>query len=54
MILINNDVDLLPECGFLKHDFNRPCLEFRNFLMEQNEDYLDYIKNEEESCIKYF
>ena len=52
MFLIKNDNDLLTECGFLKDDINRLNLEFKNILMEQNEEYLDYIKNEEESIIE--
>ena len=52
MFLIKNDVDLLTECGFLKIDNNRLCLEFKIFLVEQIEDYLDYIKNEEESLLE--
>ena len=41
MSLIRNDVELLQECGYLKDDINRLCLEFKNILMEQNEEYLD-------------
>ena len=52
MLLIKNDSDLLTECGFLKDDINLLILEFRNILMEQNEEYLDNIKNEEESIIE--
>ena len=37
MSLIKNDVDLLNECGFLKNDINRLCLEFKKKLLEQNE-----------------
>ena len=36
----------------LKDDINRLNLEFKNILMEQSEEYLDYIKNEEESIIE--
>ena len=52
MFLIKNDDDLLTECGLLKDDINHLNLEFKNILMEQNEEYLDYIKNEEESIIE--
>ena len=38
--------------GFIKRDLNRLNLEFENILMEENENYLDYIKNEEESIIE--
>ena len=51
VFLIKNDADLLRECGFLNSDSNILNLEFENIWMEQNEDYLDYIKNEEESNI---
>ena len=43
MLLIKNDEHLLKECGFLKSDINRLNLEFKNILMEQNEEYLEYI-----------
>ena len=52
IFLIKNDEDLLTECGFLKDDIIRLNLAFKNILMEQNEKYLDYIKNEEESIIE--
>ena len=54
IVLIKNDFHLLNECGFLKKDINRFKLDFKNILMEQNEEYLDYIKNEEESIIEKF
>ena len=54
MFLIKNDNDLLTECGFLKGDINRLCREFKNILIEQNEEHLDYIKNEEESIVGKF
>ena len=52
MFLIRNDNDLLTECGFLKSDIIRLCREFKNILIEQNEEYLNYIKNEDESIIE--
>ena len=52
LFLIKNDKDILKECWLLKSDINRICLEFKNILIEQNEEYLDYIKNEEESIIE--
>ena len=52
IFLIKIDEDLLKECGFLKSDINRLNLEFKIVLMEQNEEYLDQIKNEEESIIE--
>ena len=52
MILNENDDELLKECGYTKNDIIRLCLEFRSIFMEQNEEYLDYIKNEEESVLE--
>ena len=54
MFLIKNDNDLLTECGFLKDDINRLRKKFENIIKEQNEVYLDYIKNEEESIVERF
>ena len=34
--------------------FNCSCLEFKNILIEQNQEYLDYVKNEEEAIIERF
>ena len=52
--LIQNDKDLLEECGFLKNHIKRLNKEFKNILKEQNEEYLNHIKNEEESIIERF
>ena len=49
MFLIKNDANFLYECGFLKGDINFLYKEFKTILLELNEDYLDYIKNEEEA-----
>ena len=38
MFLIQNDKDLLKECGFLKNDGHRLGLEFKKSLMEENEE----------------
>ena len=45
--LIQNDVDLLNEYAYIKNDINRLNSEFKIIFMEQNEEYLDHIKNEE-------
>ena len=45
---------MLTECGFLKRDINLSCKEFKNILKEQNEEYLDYIKNQEGAFIEKF
>ena len=52
MFLIKNDFDFLHECGFLKGDVNFLYKEFENILLELNEDYLDHLKNQEESKIE--
>ena len=52
MFIIKNDVNFLYECGFLKGDSIFLYKEFKNILLELNEDYLDHIKNEEEAIIE--
>ena len=52
IFLIQNDKNLLKEIGFSTNDINLLNLEFKNKLLEQHEEYLDYIKNEEESIIE--
>ena len=52
MFLIKNDVNLLYECGFLKGNIHYLYKKFKNNLLELNEEYLDHIKNEEESIIE--
>ena len=54
MFLIKNDVNFLYECGFLKGDINFLYEEFKNILLELNEDYSDYNKNQEESILEKF
>ena len=54
MFLIKNDVNLLYECGFSKGDIHYLYKHFRDILLELNENYLDYIKKEEESVIEKF
>ena len=54
MFLIQNDKNLLKEIGFSKSDVNRLNLEFKNILLEEHEDYLDYIKDPEESVLEKF
>ena len=49
---IQNDKNLLKEIGFSKNDINLLNLEFKNKLIEQQEAYLNYIKNAEESIIE--
>ena len=54
MFIIQNDKNLLTEIGFSKNDIILLNLEFRKLLKEGHEEYLDYIKNEEESIIERF
>ena len=56
MILFSfqNDDDLLKDCGFLKNDINKLRNEFKKTLVEQNEEYLAFIKDQEESNIEIF
>ena len=54
MFLIKDDKKLLKEVGFSKNDNNLLFLEFKNILLEEYENYLDYIKNEEGSVLEKF
>ena len=54
MFLNKNDVNFLYECGFLKGEIKFPYKEFKNILLELNEDYLDHIKNQEEKILEKF
>ena len=52
IFLIQNDKNLLKEIGFNKNDIDLLNLEFKNILLEEFEEYLSYIKNQEESIIE--
>ena len=54
MFLIKNDVIFLYECEILKDDINFLHKDFKNNLLELNENYLDHIKNREESILEKF
>ena len=54
IFLIQNDKNLIKEIGFNKKDINLLNLEFKNILLDEFENYLDYIKNEEESILEKF
>ena len=54
IFLIQNDKNLLKEIGFSERGINLLNLEFKNVLLEGYEEYLDYIKNEDESVIEKF
>ena len=54
IFLIQNDKNLLKEIGFSKNDIILLNLEFKNFLLEEFENYSDYIKDQEESVLEKF
>ena len=54
VFLIKNDKNFLKEVGFSKKDINLLSLEFKHVLLKEYENYLDYIRNEEESVIENF
>ena len=49
-----NDKNLLKEIGFSKSDINRINLEFKNVLLEEYEDYLEYIKTKKNPLSRNF
>ena len=49
---LKNDVDSLTESGYSKNDIGSLNKEPKNILLEQNDDYLYFIKNEEKSIIE--
>ena len=53
-ILIQNDKNLLLVIRFSQRDIDRLILEFKNILLEQHENYLDYVKDQEESILEKF
>ena len=46
MLIYYKDVD------FEKNDFTGFCEEIKSIIKQQNEDYLDFIKEQEESIIE--
>ena len=54
IFLIQNDKNLLKEIGFGKNDINLLNLEFKTILIGEYENYLDYIKDQEESILETF
>ena len=52
IFLIQDNKNLLKEIGFSKNEINLLNLEFKNIIIEKFEEYLSYIKNEEESIIE--
>ena len=49
MFILKNDVDQVNDCRILKKGLKRLHEDFENGLKEQNEYYLEDIKNEEKS-----
>ena len=54
IFLIQNDKNLLKEIGFSTNNINSLNLDFKNILLEEFENYLDYIKDQEESILEKF
>ena len=54
IFLIRNDKNSIKEIGFSKNDINLLNLELKNILLEEFENYLDYIKDQEESILEKF
>ena len=54
IFLIQNDKNLLKEIGFSERNINQLNLEFENILMEEYENYLDFVKDQEESILEKF
>ena len=40
--------------GFSKNDINLLNLEFKNIIIEQHENYLDYVKDQKKVFLKSF
>ena len=51
---IQNDKNLIKEIGLSKNDIILLKLEFENISKERYEEYLEYVKNIEESAIEKF
>ena len=54
IFLIQNDKNLLKVIGFSKNEINLLNLEFKNILLEEFENYLNYVKDQEESLLEKF
>ena len=53
-LLFQDNKNLLKEIVLKNKKFNQISLEFLNNLLEQHEEYLEYVKNEDESVIEKF
>ena len=54
IFLIQNDKKLLEEIRFSKKDINHLNFQLKNILIEEQENFLDYIKDREESILEKF
>ena len=54
MFLNKNHFNFLYECGFLKGDIHFLYKEFKNILLELNDDFLDHNRNQENSILESF
>ena len=54
IFLSKHDKNLLKEVGFSENDIYLLYLEFKYILLKENEQYLNYIKNEEESITERY
>ena len=54
MFLNKKDNDLITESGVLKDNNNPLRKEFKTILIEQNDEYLAYAKDQEEAIIEIF
>ena len=54
IFLIQNDKNLLHEVGFSQRDIIQLSIDFKNIILEEFEEYLSYIKNQEESVLEKF
>ena len=52
IFLIKGDKNLIKENGFSRHDMNQLSPEIKNILIEQHENYLDYVEDEEEYTVE--
>ena len=54
ILLIQNDKNLLREIDFSERHINRLPVECKDILLYQHENYMKYVKNEEESIVERF
>ena len=52
LFAIKDDSNLLKEVGFSKNDNNHLSSDLNIILLEKNGEYLEFLKNEEESVIE--